>query len=460
MQKAKVLMLRSVQCPGALAIFAIVGEKSLPSLWDNIPRIYLSEGRLTGSSGLNRSYGRALIYLLQRSGTSPTLKLDFSRAFESRRMDYEGPTSIMKNIMLHSERIEQLCMEVNKTTMSLLQGFKGRLPNIRILRLRYYSVRVLLLWSQITHFEEQLPGERVGKVVLLSSSSLHSLTNLDILKPSCLFQVDESALLFPYRPTTLPDLRTLRIIVYHCDYKDVDLFLESLTIPAVEVMKIRYMGTLIPGLVSMFSGYRGPSRLHKLVFRTIPLQTGQLSALLKLTPHLVELDIHIPPAADLLRLIYSEGEVMLVPMLQALYIRIPVLTTGAEIEHLDTLAHVRCELGIPKDSEDATMLSLRPRTWSTLHTLRVIFDSRESRESSRKILNYWSSSFTREEAIAIHMLRQRSTSASGYCADIFDESFVKIFLSNIKRYKITSKGLHVGVFFWVLACRFFELIFY
>ena len=101
----------------------------------------------------------------------------------------------MKNIMLHSERIERLCIEVNKTTMPLLQVFiKGRLPNLRILRVRYYvpapnidvfetalalrqvtirgyknnNVRVLLPWSQITHFEENLPGERVGKLLCFS----------------------------------------------------------------------------------------------------------------------------------------------------------------------------------------------------------------------------------------------------------------------------------------------------
>ena len=301
---------------------------SLPSLWDNMPKFYLSE------TGLERSCVRALIYLLRRSGTSPTLKLNISRqfsAFGSLRKGYQSPTSIIKEIILHSERIEQLCIEVNRTTMPLLQGFKGRLPNLRILCVLYYvpapsidvfetapalrqvslgglyldgSVSVLLPWSQITHFEDERVG-RVGKLVLLSPNSLCSLTNLDIFRPLCLYQVVESA---PYRPTILPNLRSLRIVIYHCDYRDVDLFLESLTVPAVEVMQILYMGPLIPHLISMFAGSRGPSRLQKLAFRTIPLQTGELSALLKLTPHLVELDIDIPPAGDLLRLTYSGGE--------------------------------------------------------------------------------------------------------------------------------------------------------
>ena len=196
--------------------------------------------------------------------------------------------------MLHSERIERLCIGINEASMPLLQGFKGRLPNLRILRVLYYillraldppninvfetapalrrvavggnsSSRVLLPWSQITHFKEE--PERsgiVGKLVLLPSSSQHSFTNLDIYRPPCLLLIDESALISPYRPTALPNLRTLRVVIYSCDYKDVDLFLESLTIRAVEVMKIRHMGPLIPRLVSMFSGSCGPFRLQKL----------------------------------------------------------------------------------------------------------------------------------------------------------------------------------------------------
>ena len=76
----------------------------------------------------------------------------------------------------------------------------------------------------------------------------------------------------------------------------------------------------------MLSGSHGPSRLQKLAFRTIPLQSGELRALLNLTPHLIELEIDIPPADDLLRLIYGEGEVMLAPMLQALHMHNSVLT--------------------------------------------------------------------------------------------------------------------------------------
>jgi hypothetical protein len=313
--------------------------------------------------------------------------------------------------MLHSKRIEQLRIEVNKTTMPLFRGFKGRLPNLRILRVclnanevpnldvfetapalrqvaigglyQNSNVRVLLPWSQITHFEDQLSAKKVGQLVPLSS--LLSLTYLDIYKPLCYY--GGSALLSPYQPTTLPNLRTLRVLIDDGDFKNVDLFLESLRMPAIEVMKIFHMGPLIPHLVSMLSGSHGPSRLQKLAFRTIRLQTGELSTLLKLTPHLVESDIDVPPTDDLLKLVYGEGEGMLVPMLQALYIHSPgALTAGTQIEHFDTLAQVRCELYSRNDSQDATIPSLPDGTWTALHTLRFVFDSAESRDISHKIL--------------------------------------------------------------------------
>ena len=124
------------------------------------------------------------------------------------------------------------------------------------------------------------------------------------------------------------------------------------------------MGSLIFRLISMISLSHEPCRLRKLALRTIPLQGGESSALLNLTPQLIELDINVPPADDLLRLIYAVVEVMLVPMLQALYMHSPVLSEGTRTELLDTLAQVHCELDSRKNSEDVIAASLE-----TLHTL-------------------------------------------------------------------------------------------
>ena len=79
----------------------------------------------------------------------------------------------------------------------------------------------------------------------------------------------------------------------------------------------------------MFSGSHGPSRLQiqcrNMLFA---LSDFKQSALIRLTPHLVELELDVPPADDLLslRLIYGEGEDMLVPMFQDFNMYNPVLT--------------------------------------------------------------------------------------------------------------------------------------
>jgi hypothetical protein len=91
---------------------------SLPSLWDNIPKIDVSLAKP------KRSYVRALICLIQRSGSSPTLKFDISGYYFSPCSIRKVPKSpIIEEIMLHSERIEQLRVKVDETTMQLCQGF-------------------------------------------------------------------------------------------------------------------------------------------------------------------------------------------------------------------------------------------------------------------------------------------------------------------------------------------------
>lgn len=80
-----------------------------------------------------------------------------------------------------------------------------------------------------------------------------------------------------------------------------------------------------------------------------------MSALLNLVPQLIELDISVPSMANILRLIDVWGEVIIVPMLQALYIH--DMDGHLSMECFKSLAQVRCELG-GKDSEDAIEPSL------------------------------------------------------------------------------------------------------
>jgi F-box-like len=228
---------------------------SLPSLWDSIPGIDISS-----SSHAKRSYVRALTYLIQRSDTSPTLKLNIY--CPPRKMKIMG-YSILKVIIHHSERIECLSMSIlpmHTTFMREFQELRGRLPNLRVLALSFpstfsvaersldifetapalrqvilagssrpgCSIRLILPLSQITHFHDILNSERIAPYVSLSS--LPSLTYLYIDKA----MFDGTPMLrSPYEPVILPGLRTLKIHG-HCKGGDTGVFLESLTVPSVE----------------------------------------------------------------------------------------------------------------------------------------------------------------------------------------------------------------------------------
>ena len=405
---------------------------SLPSLWDGIPGIDISS-----SSHAKRSYVRALTYLIQRSGASPTLKLHIY--CPPWKMKIIG-NPILKVIIRHSERIECLSMSIlhmHNTSMREFQELRGRLPNLRVLALGFpptysneersldvfetapalrqvilagsshprYSIRLLLPWSQITHFHDILNSERVAPYVPLSL--LPSLTYLYIDK--AMFDGPTPTLPSPYEPVILPGLRTLKIHG-HCKGGDTGIFLESLTVPSVEVIKISYFGSLVPRLASMFSRSHEPSRLQKLAFRTISLQAGELSALLNLTPQLIELDIVIPPMYDILNLTDGAGKAMLVPMLQALYMHGCQLIGRAQTECFNSLAQVRCELD-GNDSEDIIMPS--PKNRNTLDMLRIIFDSAKHRDVSQVIFNDWSPLFSPEEAKAAEMLNRWSRRLRG-----------------------------------------------
>jgi hypothetical protein len=408
---------------------------SLPALWDNIPPIYFYM-----KSHSNPPYHRAIIQLMERSGTSPTLKLFIHFPAWQKKV---SRSSIFKTVVRHSERLESLRMSIfDMHTTKHLQGLKGRLPNLRNLSLclppSYSndgrnldifeiapalrkvelvcsypdSIRLLLPWSQITHFSDMLHSKSIGPYVPLSS--LPSLSYLDINKD--LYLGDLSSW-HPshYEPITLSRLHTLKVHGFNGD------FLDSLTIPAVEDIKISLPGSLIPHLVSLLFRSHEPSRLQKLAFRTtgISLQAGELSDLLNLTPQLIELDICVPPMADILRLIDCEGDVILVPMLQALYMHDIDDCLSESIECVKRLAQVRCEF-VTKGSEEDTIKPSQPNR-NTLEVLRIVFDSTKNRHFSQIELNDWY--ITPEEDKALVMFFHWSIRLN---ADLFEGNWVSI----------------------------------
>jgi len=207
---------------------------SLPSLWDNILNIDIGPISLA-----KQSYIRAFTCLMQRSGASPTLKFYIYGRPSKQEVEYH----ILNLIVLHSGRLHTLHIDFILTTMRTFQGFKGCLPNLRILRLDlnaifprhteytldifetapalrqvkltgYHgdvdNIKLLLPWSQITYLEERLESRPLGPH-FVPLSSLPSLTCLNIDKPP----VDGFTPLSPYESATLFNLHTLKVILHH-----------------------------------------------------------------------------------------------------------------------------------------------------------------------------------------------------------------------------------------------------
>ena len=419
---------------------------SLPALWDNIPPI-----NFYMKSHSNLSYDRAITQLMERSGTSPTLKLYISFPLLQKKVPR---SSIFKAVVRHSERLESLRMTIHDMhTAKHFQGLKGRLPSLRNLTLGLPSaftndgrnldifetapalrkvelvwshpgdsIRLHLPWSQITHFTDMLHSESIAPYVPLSS--LPSLSYLDINRYIHRESFHDPSTHRPssqYEPITLSRLHTLKV---HDHFnEDTGIFLDSLTIPAVEDIKISLPGSLVSNLVSLFSRSHQPSRLQKLAFRTISLQAGELSDLINLTPQLIELDINVPPMADILRLIDcdSEGNVILVPILRALYMYDIDDCLSESIECVKRLAQVRCEFGT-KGSEGIIKPSLPNQ--NTLDVLRIVFESTRKRHLSQIKLNDWrSTEFTPEEDEAVLLFFRWSLRLN---AELFEGNWVSI----------------------------------
>ena len=417
---------------------------ALPALWNKIPVIDLELKP-------KPSYVRAITNLMERSGTSPRLNCHISYN-DWHPMNPRSP--IIKAVVRHSESLESLNMCIDMHITTLFQGLKGHLPNLRNLCLNLPqasiysndgrsldifesapalrrvellgsypgdSIRLLLPWSQITHFYDTIRSETVAPCAYVPLSFLPSLSYLYIDKDSyqasdrvwilSLALRDPSTHPSHYEPVTLSGLHTLKV---HGHFNgDTGIFLDSLTIPAIEVIKISLPGSLVPHLVSMFSRSHEPSRLQKLAFRSIPLEKGELSVLLNLVPQLIELDISVPPMADILRLIDCEGDDILVPMLRALYMHHMDSPLSEWMECFNKFAQVRCELGF-QDSKDANKSSLATR--NRLDMLRIIFNSVRNRHMSQVLLNDWY--YAPEEDEAVDMFFDWSVRL---CTDIFKD---------------------------------------
>jgi hypothetical protein len=319
---------------------------SVSSMWSRLPTIYLHKK-------IPSSYAAQIRELLLRSRDAP---ISFYLYAPFKELNSHP---IIDALVLHSERWQTVAIDSTTPTIFAFKGIKGRLSSLRTLslevwrqtdpvvfdmfedapQLREVSLdgpfpgEVRLPFSQLTRYKERVRGRGMADFTI---SLATSLTTLEISRLS------ES----PDIPvTTLPLLVTLKV-----QFDDIisQGFLENVTLPAIqEILIAGFEGHLITILTAMISRSQSPCMLKKFAFRTSELDSGELTTLLRLTPHLVELNLPLPPPEDLSNLIIrrdddNNNSRPLVPLLQMLTFEAEAVRQAETSQALNDLAVSRC----------------------------------------------------------------------------------------------------------------------
>ena len=365
---------------------------SVSSLWSRLPTIYLHKKT-------PRSYIAQITELLARSRDAP---ISFYLYAPFKELESHP---IIDALSLHSERWQTVTIDSTNPTIFAFKGVKGRLSSLRTLSLEIWRQtepevfdmfedapqlrevhldgpfpgEIRLPFSQLVRYKERVRGRGMADFTI---SLATSLTTLEISRYS------ES----PDIPViTLPLLLTLK--VQFDDFLPRG-FLDNLTLPAIQEMWIAgFTGHLIPVLTAMISRSHSPCLLKKFAFRTTELASGELTTLLKLTPHLLDLNLPLPPPEDLTNLIYGRNSRPLVPLLQTLTVEADAIRRAETSQLLNALAFSRCNL--PRDSSPTASDVPLPdggggdRDRQALKELRVIFQSPSTCHYEHRFLEGW-----------------------------------------------------------------------
>ena len=357
---------------------------NLPCLWNRIP-IHLEDNT---RANLN-TRAAFLSGILARSRNAP-LYLYIQAPFK----EYDWHP-LINSLVPHSERIEELTIESSLITMNAFRAFKGRLPLLRKLVLSktsrrnhpsaliidvfeevpllrevildaLYTHELMLPWSQVTSFHgSKINRTGLGQVVANSLDLEH-------------LQVTGYSYGAGPKIATLHRLTSLKVNLENPNITS-NFFFGSLNVPIVEEIEVEeYQGDLLPHLIPMLSRCPTPSVLKKLSLRNLVQEApGDLTALLKLTPQLQELDLELPPIYDLLELIASRESPPLVPMLETLIFYVNAVTVWRKDIPATTLARSRCEI--------EEVLTERRK----LKTFRLVFPNPSPCRMAQAELNGW-----------------------------------------------------------------------
>ncbi|KAF8149411.1 hypothetical protein B0H34DRAFT_802410 [Crassisporium funariophilum] len=365
---------------------------SVSALWSSIPMIFLKKR-------VSPSYLKGFKDLLARSRDAPINFYIYApgKAYPSH--------PIIDALVCHSERWKSVAIDSTSTTVLAFHGAKGRLATLHSLILeisevwRYpgdtlidifevaaklkevrvngpYPATVKLPFSQLTSYKECLRGRGVTEQAIETGMSLTTLE---------LARYGES---IPLPKVTLDSLTTLKVQFDGAPAEQS--LLENLTLPAINEMQFTgcsFTGCsehLIPLLTSMINRSRVPCMLRKFSFRTMFLESGDLTTFLRCVPYLAELNMPIPPLEDLKNLIYEEGEPPLVPCLENLTMACDAIRKEETGRILHAIATTRCELE-DNDAYSALPLGVCRR----LRSLRLTFASTSACAYEHRFLENW-----------------------------------------------------------------------
>ncbi|KAF8971263.1 hypothetical protein BDZ97DRAFT_1788618 [Flammula alnicola] len=279
---------------------------SLPSLWNHLP--------LVRKTPDNQFQLDVLKELLRRTGEAPLdIYFYFSHQFE------HSTHPIINLLLRHCERWQYVTVYASFATLAAFEPIKRRLPTLRALTVTTYAGRASTTFSplQFDAFEVapklreveldlnladnhtiKLPFSQLVYYKDHSSSRLaiHELQQV-LASPfleTLILCADMLGVSFSFPPIILPRLRKLRLSdCFHYSYIG---FLDRITVPAIEVLEID--GNMpLATLISMISRSDTPCRLKALVVRMATTHSsGDLRALLELTPALEILDISLVSA--------------------------------------------------------------------------------------------------------------------------------------------------------------------
>jgi hypothetical protein len=291
---------------------------SLPLLWNHFPLMQVEKSHTSMQLAI-------LTELIRRSGEAP---LDISIILPE---DDQSTHPFIDLLTQHSERWHTVRIVTSATILGL-HAIKGRLSSLKALTFTGHCIETTIdLFEVAPQLEAVYLTWSNYKGVNLPLSQLLSLAFSD-----------------GGIPVTFPVVTMHCLVKLHVRLSQGSLnCFSNLTIPAIEEIKaVACRGNLIQSLTSLLARFEPHCPLKNLCIETDSIEPGSLTALLELTPCLLNLHTSIPVESqtDILNLAGVEGRKPLAPSLETCVFRIPGIVTGEISLAINALAFTRCDV--------------------------------------------------------------------------------------------------------------------